>query len=165
MVLICIPLFYERPVFAGVQAEAGAFTKGNFRGSILAGSGRAFNETYFVLGGGIGYYLINGLEPGLDIEAWFGSEPENYKVSPRIRYVYRLTPAINPYVGGFYSRTFIEGLDDLDSFGFRGGFFNKIGPRAYLGLGIVYENLLTCEESIYQSCSDVYPEVILSIGL
>ena len=164
MVLICIPLFYERPALAVVQAEAGAFTKGNFRGSILGGSGRAFNQTYFVLGGGIGYYLINGLEPGLDFEAWFGNDPGIYKVSPRIRYVFSFTPAINPYLGSFYSRTFIEGLDDLDSFGFRGGFLNKIGRKVYLGLGVVYEKLLSCDESIYQSCSDVYPEIILSIG-
>jgi hypothetical protein len=164
LVLLCIPFFYERPAFAEVQAEAGDFTQGSLRGSILGGSGRAFNQTYFVLGGGMGYYLFNGLESGLDFEAWFGNDPRIYKVSPRIRYVIPLTPAINPYVGRFYSRTFIEELDDFDSFGFRGGFFNTIGPNAYVGVGVVYERLLNCEESIYKSCSVVYPEVLLSIG-
>jgi len=35
-----------------------------------------------------GYYLLDGLEAGLDGEAWLGSKPHLYAASPEVRYVF-----------------------------------------------------------------------------
>ena len=73
-----------------------------------------------------------------------------------------LEQPLYPYIGVFYTRTFYEDLEDLDATGIRGGVFSSIGPRTYIGLGLVYERLWDCDEDIYESCTDVYPEAMLS---
>ena len=145
-------------------ADADPFARGNFRASVVGGSGRAFDDTYFILGLGAGYYLIDGLEVGLDGEAWFGGDPDIYKISPALRYVLPLDAMLRPYVGGFYRHTFIQGLDDLDSLGARGGVYFVTGSNWFFGVGVVYESYLNCSESTYSSCDDVYPEITFSIS-
>jgi hypothetical protein len=138
------------------------FEKGRVRLSGSAGWGSSFNQDYVVLGVGAGYYLLHGLEAGLDTEFWLGNDPTISKVSPQLRYVYAYANAIKPYVGVFYRRTFFSGLDDLDSLGGRFGAYFPISPRVYTGLGGVYERYLDCETTTYQDCSQVYPEFSIS---
>ena len=143
--------------------EAGSFDQGNVRLSVSGGGGHAFGDDYVVLGLGVGYYVFDGLELGLDADAWFG-DPEIYTISPQVRYVVHQVPNVKPYAGAFYRRTFIEGLDDLDAVGFRGGAFFTIGRGSYLGVGAVYDIYLDCDRDEYESCSDVYPEIVLSFA-
>lgn len=142
------------------NADADPFSKGDVRTSIIGGWGHAFNDHYFILGAGAGYYVIDGLETGLELEAWLGGEPGIHKISPEIRYVLHSVPSLKPYAGAFYLRTIIERLDDLDSVGFRVGAFLETGNGSYLGVGVVHEIFLNCDKDVYSSCTETYPEIV-----
>jgi hypothetical protein len=149
--------------FASVPATAadvaGAFGRGRMQFVISGGTGYAFNETYFVLGLGAAYYLIDGLNVGLSLESWSGADPHMYKVTPSVQYVFYQVPVVKPYIGGFYRRTYVDGLPDSNSVGGRAGAYVQAGRNAYLGAGVVYESYLDCNQTVYRSCSDTYPEL------
>ena len=156
LVLVCI----GAPV-----VTAGPFSKGSQTISILAGAGSAFGDDYIILGGGYGYYVIDGLELGIDAQFWLSGDPSITKVSPQIRYVFTQPKTVKPYVGAFYRRTFIEDLDDLDSVGYRAG-LNFMGQgNFYFGAGFVYESYKDCTETVYTDCSDTYPEILFGFSM
>jgi len=153
------------PAAAHAQVTvADAFSKGRLHGIVTAGSGSAFNETYLVLGAGVSYFVLNGLSVGLNLEAWRNADPTLTKLTPSVQYVFYQVPAIKPYLGAFYRRTYISGLDDLNSYGARAGAYFQLGRNAFLGVGGVYETYSDCRESVYRSCSDTYPEVSLTFA-
>jgi hypothetical protein len=136
-------------------AEVGAsFAQGRSRFSVVAGNGYAFNDTYFVVGVGAGYFVLDGLNVGLDVEWWSGGEPGIVKVSPSVQYVFYQVPSVAPYVGAFYRRSYVEDLQDLGSAGGRAGVYISAGRSTHFGLGMVYESYFSCDESTYVSCSE-----------
>jgi len=140
------------------------FDKGRLHGSVVAGYASAFGDEYTILGAGLNYYLIDGLAIGAAFETWRGGSPTVSKLTFSTQYVFYQVPRIKPYVGVFYRRTFVTGIDDLDSFGGRAGAYLQIGRSAYLGLGGVYETYSDCTASKYHSCNDTYPEVTLTFA-
>ena len=144
-------------------AAGDPFADGSRRASILIGNGYAFDESYVIIGVGVGYYVAKGLELGLDGEWWTGSDPGITKISPSLRYVIPTGGVLRPYVGAFYRRTMIEKHDDLNSIGGRAGLYFVSGQGSYFGAGAVYEKYLSCDEKVYLSCSDTYPEIIFAI--
>ena len=144
---------------------AGPFSQGGQTISILAGAGSAFGDDYIILGGGYGYYVIDGLELGIDAQFWLSGDPSITKVSPQIRYVFTQPKTVKPYVGAFYRRTFIENLEDLDSVGYRAG-LNFMGQgNFFFGAGFVYESYKDCTETVYTDCSDTYPEILFGFSM
>jgi hypothetical protein len=115
-----------------------------------------------IVGVGAGYYLKRGLDLGLYYESWVFGEPGVQKLSPEVRYSRQLPLGATPYVGAFYRRTFIEDLDDLDSYGGRLGVYKNTAGRSMFGGGVAYEKYLDCEESQYSDCSNVYPEIVFA---
>lgn len=158
-----LSLAWSMALMEPLQADE-AFAGGQARVSVIAGSGRAFGENYLVIGAGLAYYLVDGLELGLDGEVWTGGDPSIYKLSPQLRYVFGQGD-IRPYAGAFYRYTGIEDEDGLQSFGARIGFYLGLGGGAYLGLGLVQERYLDCDEEVYRSCEEGYAEAVLSVGL
>lgn len=142
----------------------GMFSKGRTHFTIYGGTGYAFDDNYFVFGLSGSYYMANGLSIGLAAESWSGGEPGILKVTPTISYVFYQAGNIKPYIGAFYRRTYIDNLPDLDSAGGRAGIMMSSGRNAYLGVGAVYESYLDCEETVYRSCDDIYPEVSLTFA-
>ncbi len=141
--------------------EAGPFEQGNSRLSIILGTVNQGGDTAWVVGAGYGYYITDGLEVGLEAEHWFNSEPSVSKVSPQARYVLWMVPVLKPYVGAFYRHWFVSDFDDVDSIGARGGVFWVSGGGSFFGVGAVVEQAVSgCEEE----CTDIYPEVALSIA-
>jgi hypothetical protein len=140
------------------------FADGSMRLSVLVGNGYAFDESYLIVGVGFGYFVAKGLELGLDGESWSGASPHINKISPAIRYVLPTNSAIRPYVGAFYRWTTIENYKDLNSAGGRAGIYFVSGQGSYFGAGVVYEKYLSCDEKVYHSCSDTYPEIIFAIA-
>jgi hypothetical protein len=149
---------------ATASEVAGVFSKGRTNLVITAGSGYAFNESYLVLGLGVGYYVLDGLNLGLSVESWSGSNPGLYKVTPSVQYVFHQIPKLSPYIGAFYRRTYVDGMSDINSVGGRAGVYLAAGRSAYVGLGAVYESYLDCNQTVYRSCSDTYPEVSFMIS-
>src|SRR3989337_2123988 len=141
-----------------------SFGQGSTQLSVFGGGGSAFNQSYLVLGVGANYYVLEGLGLGLNFESWFGNTPGIYKLTPSAPYVFTQVPTVQPYVGVFFRRVFIENLSDLHSVGVRGGAYTPVGPNTHFGLGGVYESYLKCNESSYHSCSDFYPEISFTIS-
>ena len=145
-------------------AVGGAFSKGRTHFFITAGNGYAFDESYLVLGVGLNYYVIDGLNVGLSLESWTGSDPNMIKVTPSMTYVFHQNPKVNPYVGGFYRRAYVDGLPDINSVGARAGVYLTAGRNAYFGIGAVYESYIDCNKTTYGSCNDTYPELSFTIA-
>jgi hypothetical protein len=95
----------------------------------------------------------------VDYEYWSGGNPTIRQISPRINYVFATTKAVSPYVGAFYRRTKIDTLPDSDAYGGRAGAYVRSGNNLIMGFGLAYIEYKDCEESIYSSCSDTYPEL------
>ena len=145
-------------------AYAGPFEKGSSRVSFVVGSGYTLNESYVILGLGAGYFVANGLELGLDGQAWVGGDPDIYKLKPHATYIVPIQSRIRPYAGVFYSRIFIDGYDDQDTAGARGGVYFTSNQKWFMGVGAVYESYLNCDKDVYSSCDDVYPEITFSVS-
>jgi hypothetical protein len=146
----------------GTGGISTAFSKGSTSLGVVAGSGSFNNDNYIILGVGVGYYVLPGLELGIDVQHWFSGDPSITKVSPQIRYVFTQPKVIKPYVGAFYRRTFIASLDDADSYGYRAGAYFSSNSGVYIGGGVVYEEYKGC--SRFVECSNTYPEILFSVS-
>jgi opacity protein-like surface antigen len=155
---------WAAPGAAQSASVAGAFGKGRTHFLFTAGTGYAFDESYLVLGIGGSYYVMDGLNLGLHYEYWSGSDPKLSKLTQSIQYVFHQVPTVKPYVGAFYRRTYIDGLDDLDSAGARAGAYIQAGRNAYIGAGIVYESYIDCTEGVYRKCDSTYGELSFTIA-
>lgn len=149
---------------ASAQTVAGVFGQGRTHFIVSGGTGYAFDESYFVLGIGATYYLIDGLNVGLHFESWTGSDPKMTKITPSVQYVFYQVDPVKPYVGAFYRRTNISGLDDLDSYGARAGAYVRAGGNVYFGLGAVYESYVDCNSTVYRKCDSTYAELTFTVA-
>jgi hypothetical protein len=148
------------------EKGAGPFARGSVRLTLLLGTGSTSTDQYFILGAGVGYYLLDGLEVGLDYEAWLFGDPVMHRLSPETRYVFHMVPVLKPYIGAFYRHTFVNDYDDLDYVGGRlGAFIVPKSGRFYFGAGAVYERLLDCKTDGFVDCDTVYPEIAIGIAL
>jgi hypothetical protein len=142
--------------------SAWPFLRHRVRVSALIGAGATNTDNYLILGAGVGYFIIDGLEVGLDYEAWLLGDPVMHRLSPEARYVFHFVQYVKPYVGVFYRHTFISGYDDFDHIGARAGVF--FAPKSgvfFVGAGAAYEHLLNCSDGLLIDCDDVYPEVFV----
>jgi hypothetical protein len=147
------------------QVGVGKFIqRGRTRLSLTGGWGQAFNQDYFVLGAGAGYFITQGWEAGVDGESWVGDSPKINKITPETRYIFQVAGDWFPYVGTFYRRTFYEDLKDADSIGGRFGAYMPVSERVYFGIGGVFERQLDCDTSVYSHCSVLYPEFAVTVG-
>jgi hypothetical protein len=142
---------------AADNGDPGPFAKGSKHLTVLGGTGSAFDESYIVLGAGGSYYVLDGLNVGVQIEAWLDGDPRLFKVSPSVNYVFHMVPRFSPYAGAFYRYTDVENYSNYDSVGARAGVY-YVGGTGYAGVGVVYESYLDCDEQFDLSCDEVYPE-------
>lgn len=152
-------LFLVSLLILPLCSNADMFDKGSTRFSLLLGNGKAFGDNYTIIGIGVGYYAYNGLELGINLDSWQGGTPNINQVTPEIRYVFRNPSSIDPYIGALYRWTFVSGYDDETAYGFRGGVYITTGQRSYIGIGAAYVKTTSCDEQIYVSCSETYPEL------
>ena len=137
----------------------GPFAQGRVRASVIAGA----NSDYLVLGGGLGYYVLDGLEVGLSSQFWLIGSPRIIALSPQVRYVLYFVPFLKPYLGVFYEHGFVgDGFRDYDSVGGRAGAFWVSNGGSYFGAGAVFEQTLDCPE--FRDCFQILPEVIVAIS-
>jgi len=156
-----LPVLAFLGIFTPAAKAADPFQQGSVQVSVAVGTGTAFSQDYLVLGIGGGYYVLDGLLVGARLDGWFGHSPSIYQLTPEVRYVINALPQLKPYVGVYYSRTFYEGLPDLNALGARAGAYVPLGGPAFLGAGIAYEQLQNCDSAVYRDCSRTYPELSL----
>ena len=146
------------------QQPTGPFGKGTRRATFTAGWGRSFGEDYLLLGLGVGYYFRNNMALNLGLETWALNDPNVTKFTPELQIVVPRPRGPRPYLAGFWRHAWIEDEPDLSSIGGRVGIYNKIGGRSAGGIGAVYEHYLDCDESRYNTCSQVYPEAVFGVS-
>ncbi len=144
--------------------DAGPFAKGMKRFAFTGGYASGYGDDYLFLGAGAGVFVADGLDVGVDLEAWFLGHPTIYKLSPQIRYTYWKPLRTKPYLGAFYRRTFVTDAQDADSIGGRAGIYYIGDSGAILGGGVVYERFLDCDENVFESCDEFYPEVVFALS-
>jgi hypothetical protein len=144
------------------SAQENRFSSGTvrFSGSVSANAG--FGGNSFQLGLGAGYYVLDGLELGLDARSWFGGDYNVHELEPALTYVFTNFGRFKPYGGVLYRRTFIEGRDDLSAYGGRGGILLQQSRDMHLRAGITGIRYLDCDSDGQSDCSEFYPEV--SVG-
>lgn len=153
----CLLLIQSFAWTEGMSADI--FSQGHTRLSIEGGYGTWNSHDYGILGLGAGYYVADGLEAGVDGEAWLGNVPHLYSVSPEMRYTFFQFETYKPYLGGFYKRSVYDRLTPLDSVGGRAGFATMISPHVALSAGVVFEKYFNCDSDRYGTCSQTYPEI------
>ena len=150
-----------------LQAQAGyasaPFSAGTARLSLFAGGATAFDRNYSIFGFGFGYYVMDGVEVGLEADTWSGNTPRIQEVSPQVRLVLNTRAAIKPYVGAYVRRTFIDGYANQDTVGWRAGGYFLTGQSAYFGVGLAQDTHLACDRTTYAACTETYPELLFAI--
>ena len=146
-------------------AHAGYFEEGTVRVAVGVGTDSLGDQRYFILGPGIGFFVMDGLELELDSELWFVGDPSLFVLSPGVRYTVTQLGDFMPYLGAFYKHAFIKGVDDTDSLGARIGVSWDLAPNLMASGGAVFEYDLGCEAiaELNVSCSRWLPEVGLSL--
>jgi len=145
----------------GEDPEPTPWDQGHISVGIVLSSQDSFGDSYFVVGGGAGFFVVDGLELGGRVVRWFGGDPGITELSPHVRYVaVPLGWPLLPYAGAFYTHYFIEDVfADADTVGARLGMLYHQGGGFTVGVGAAYERFVSsCEDD----CSTIYPEV--SIG-
>jgi hypothetical protein len=156
-------LMLSATAHAASDSASPLFSAGNARLSIAFGGATAFNRDYSVFGLGAGYFVADGIEVGLDVEQWFGNSPHIEQVSPQLRVVLNTGGKFKPYVGAFYQRTYIENYRDLDTVGGRAGVYVVAGRNMYFGAGLAQDVHLNCDRTVYASCSETFPELLIAV--
>jgi hypothetical protein len=145
-------------VLLATAAPARAVEEGATSASVSLGAGRQLDRTYTVLSGRYGYYFVRDFEASIGVEAWRGNDPAIYKVVPELRWVYSGSPRAGPYVAGFLSRTFYDGLPDRFTYGGRLGFYFTLNRGSSFAVGVVTERISNCDQNTYRKCQQTYPE-------
>lgn len=153
------------PAFADPDVEPPPPPTPFDQGRFGLGFGGSSNDDTFLIAGGAGYYVLDGVELGLGLGFQFGEGPNVLRTTPAVRYVAQPlvghSPVI-PYAGVFYSHYFVgDGFADVDTVGTRGGLLYVSGSLV-LGLGIVYEREVS---ECVEDCSQIYPDFTFSIAL
>jgi hypothetical protein len=135
----------------------GPFAKGRKRVGLYAGAGSTYSSTYLILGIGGGYFVANGLELGVDFDAWLLQSPQFYRLTPQVRYVFWQMNRFMPYAGAFYRWSWAsDDYPDRNSWGGRAGLAYRSG-RGFAAVGVVYEKFT---DSAAVGDSDTwYPEI------
>ncbi len=163
LLVTALLLLSALPAYASVAG--GLYGQGRTQVSVVGGNGYAFNKNYFIIGARVSYYVLDGLGVGLSYEKWSDNNPGITKYAPFVQYVfYQSFSFMQPYVGAFYRRTAVDGLPDIKSFGERAGINISSGHNAYISFGFVQEVYLDCQESVYQSCRETYPDFGITFG-
>jgi hypothetical protein len=125
-----------------------------------AGVGRAYGQTYYELGGRLGYDVGFGLTPEVGLAYWGGSSPSFVQLTPGITWYFPV-PLVRPYLGGFYAHDFRKsGLPDQNGIGVRGGIgILGVGPVS-VSIGVAYERILSCSID----CDTWWPEALASFS-
>ncbi|HWO10606.1 MAG TPA: hypothetical protein VNN80_14035 [Polyangiaceae bacterium] len=140
------------------------FLQGSTSLTITVGSAFIGSNDYFILGAGIGQYVLNGLEVGVDGSIWLFDSPTILTLTPQVKYVVYQLPFVKPYFGAFYRHYFVgDDIQDLDSVGARVGVYLVTGGAAYFGFGGLYEHMLDCNENVLE-CDDWYPEFMIGVS-
>jgi hypothetical protein len=111
---------------------------------LALGFGAGGGSTSFTVGGAFGYFVLAGLEPGLELEVTFSSDrPTLTSLLPYLRWVVWRSYSVSPYLKVQGGRWFIsDDYGDLWVVGGGGGLVFFLGRRYGIQLEALYFRLL-----------------------
>jgi hypothetical protein len=116
----------------------------------------AYDNTYASANLGVGYIMKLGITPNVELSYAFGSDPNVWSLRPGVTW-FMPVPMLSPYVGAYYARWFVSGLDDRNGVGGRAG----ISLGRLLSLGVTYERALDCD----RNCDVWSPQISAGLSL
>jgi hypothetical protein len=140
------------------------FQQGAVGLSMLVATAFAGDNEYLILGAGLGFYVANGFQIGIDGAVWVFDSPTIGTVTPKLEYVLSPIPIIKPYLGGFVRHYIVgDGRDDFQTAGGRAGVYIAPGDAAYFGFGALYEHQFDCGRRVIP-CDQWYPEITVAVS-
>ncbi|HYQ81270.1 MAG TPA: hypothetical protein VEP68_07205, partial [Anaeromyxobacteraceae bacterium] len=126
---------------------------------LVVGGGSSYGQSYFLIGGRIGYGLGLGFEVSLDGQWWTGGTPSLGKLAPGLLWVAPVP--FRPYLGAYYAHWFVgSNYADEDAIGGRVGFIMGGAGRVSLALGVAYEHAFSCSVN----CDAWFPEAMAGVS-
>lgn len=141
------------------------FDRGRVSLAAGGGTGSSLGYQYVLVGAGVGYFVLDGVELSLHGVHQFGDGPSISELSPQLRYIAQplvgRSPVI-PYIGASYNHWFVgDPYEDVDAIAGRvGGLW--LSGRVVLGLGVIVEHVVS---QCYSHCDSVYPDVTLGFTI
>ncbi len=128
-----------------IASAGGMFSIGHKNFGLTVGQDSAYGNNYTVLGVSANYFVVDNLSLGASYSQWLGGDPSIGQVTVPVTYYIPLSSPFRPYVGGFYSHTFMgddgQGNDynDYNSYGGRVGVSMMTSGSSYVSVGWVQE--------------------------
>ena len=122
-------------LFNVVSFGAGSFNIGHKNFSFHMSQ----DNRYTVVGGSVSYLVMDGLSTGLSFTTWLGDTPNINQITVPLTYYIPLDIGFRPYMGTFFSHTFVgdEKYEDYSSYGGRVGVALQTGSNSYISFGWV----------------------------
>lgn len=141
--------------------NADIFSKGKMNFGVSLGAGYSYGNNYTLLGLSGNYFVVENLSVGLAYRSWLGGTPMQNEVALSTNYYMPISEKFRPYVGAFVRETFVDGHDNFQSYGARGG-VAMINKNSYFSVGYAYEQFSSCKFN--NECSTSYPEFIFGLS-
>ena len=140
----------------------GVFSVGTKNVNIIASTDNSFGNNYTVLGLNANYFVLDNLSVGASYQAYLGGTPSINQVTVPVTYYVPLEGLpVHPYIGAFYTKTFIEDpYNDYDLYGGRVGVTMQTSNNSYVSVGWVQE----IDSSSNNISTRGYPEVSAGIS-
>ena len=145
---------------ASIANSAGMFSIGHKNFGFTVGQDSAYGNNYSVLGLNAHYFVADNISVGASYSLWLGNDPSIGQLTIPVTYHIPLSMPFRPYIGAFYSHTFMgeaSGIDydDYNSYGGRIGMSMATSSSSYVSFGWVQE---VYDDGINKE-SRGYPEV------
>ena len=115
------------------------FARGTSMGGLVLGLGTSGDQTVFTFGGSYGYFVWNGIAPGLSTVVTAGTDrPTEVELAPFVRIVPWRHYPVAPILLVKGGRLFVDGFDDLWEAGGGGGLVFFASPRFAVTLEVIY---------------------------
>lgn len=131
-------------LLSSIVNATGMFSIGHKNFGFTVGQDTAYGNNYSVMGVNAHYFVADNISVGASYSLWLGSDPSISQLTIPVSYHIPLSTLFRPYVGAFYSHTFMGedgaiNYDDYDSYGGRVGMSMIMSPNSYLSFGWVQE--------------------------
>ena len=143
---IALALLFSSSIAAAQQPEAietepppAPFGRGTSLGGLVFGLGTGGGQTVFTFGASYGYFVLNGIAPGLStIVTAASNSPTTVELAPFVRIVPWRHYPVAPILLVKGGRLFVDGFDDLWLAGGGGGLVFFASPHVAFTLEVIY---------------------------
>jgi hypothetical protein len=150
-----VPAAPQPPEVIPAGPPPSPFQRGTSMGGLMLGFGTSGDQTVFQFGASYGYFVVNGLAPGLETIVRAASNyPTTLELAPFVRFAPWRHYPVAPILVAKAGRLFVDGLDDLWLAGGGGGLVIFASPHMALTLEYIYVRYFPDTSCV--RCDDAY---------